>query len=108
MAANTEKSIMTKYRSCRNGNGPETLDSIDETDKEDDQMELGRTEEEGSRDRREDVGTKKRKKKHQERQVRSSGESGNEQETRNGNLDELKVILKFKEEGGIQKVVQLH
>lgn len=104
MAANAEKSIMTKYKSCRNGNGPETLDSIDETDKEDDQTELGRTEEEGSRDRREDVGTKKRKKKHQERQVRSSGESGNEQETRNGNLDELKVILKFKEEGGIQKV----
>lgn len=102
MAANAAKSIMSKYKKNYNGNGPETLVSVDDTDVEDDQMELGKTGEERNIDIREYVGTKKRKKKQIE--VRSSGESGSEQEVRSVNLDELKVILKFKEDGGIQKV----
>lgn len=62
MAANAAKSIMSKYKKNYNGNGPETLVSVDDTDVEDDQMELGKTGEERNIDIREDVGTKKRKK----------------------------------------------
>lgn len=67
-------------------------------------MDIGMIGEEGNGYKRVNAGTKKRKKKHQGKEIRNSGDSGNEQEVRNENLDELKVILTFKEDGGIQKV----
>lgn len=65
------KSIMTKYKENVCGNGPETLDSINETDKEEDLMDIGMIGEEGNGYKRVNAGTKKRKKKHQGKEIRN-------------------------------------